>query len=306
MSITRSTLLNSAAAAVLALPLWAGGAKAQDTQAQGQGADQTQPAQQSGEAEQAGGGQQGQGDPSDTLVATIGDAEIRTSDVMRAIGELPQPLGSQPPEMLAAAAIQQLVVREAILQQARGAGLAQDPEVQALVAEAARAAEENALLQVWLERELQTRVPPRSVNQAYAALQAITTGQLPPLEQLRGRIEQNLRRQAMEEIQRSLLADADITLFGADGQPRAGGGQMGGTGQGADASAQAGGAEQGGDAAAAQGQPQGGAADQGNAGGQQTQDQGTPATDSGRAGDAATSQDQSQGGEGTDQSGGDN
>lgn len=228
MGISRSTLLSSATAAVLALPLWTSAALAQETQAtEGEGTEQAQQTQQSGEAGQAAGGEQGQGDPSDALVARLGDAEIRSSDVMRAMGQLPSPLNRQPPEMLAATAIQQLVLREAILQQAREADLAQDPEVQSRVAAATQAAEEDALLQVWLERELQTRVPSQAVDQAYAALQAITTGELPPLEQLRGEIEQNLRRQAMEEIQTSLLTGADITFFGPDGQPRAGAGQEG-------------------------------------------------------------------------------
>ena len=232
MAMIRLALLNSAAAAVLAVPLWTGVALAQEAQeAEGQGTDPAQQTQPSGEAEQGAGGQQGQGDPTDTLVARLGDAEIRSSDVMQAIGQLPPPLSRQPPEMLAATAIQQLILREAILQQAREAGLAQDPEVQSLVTAAAEAAEEDALLQVWLEREMQTRVPPQSVDQAYAALQAITTGELPPIEQLRGEIEQNLRRQAMEEVQNTLLTGADVTFFGPDGQPRAGTGQTGGAGQ---------------------------------------------------------------------------
>lgn len=241
MALTRLALLNSAAAAVLAFPLWTSIALAQTAQGtEGQGTDQAQQAQPSGDVGQAAGGPQGQASGSDSLVARLGDTEIRSSDVLRAMGQLPPTLNAQPPEMLAATAIQQLVLREAILQQAREAGLAQDPEVQSRVTAAAQAAEEDALLSVWLERELQTRVPPEAVDQAYAGLQAITTGELPPLEQLRGEIEQNLRRQAMEEIQTSLLEGADVTFFGPDGQPRARTGQTGAAGQGGGADSETG------------------------------------------------------------------
>lgn len=118
---TKNNLLNSAAAAVLALPLWAGASLAQEAQAQTQGTDQAQQSDQtqpSGDAGQtADGGQQAQGqgqgqaNGSDALVATVGDAEIRNSDLMRAIGALPPQLSSQPPEMVMSMALQQLVLR---------------------------------------------------------------------------------------------------------------------------------------------------------------------------------------------------
>ena len=90
MGITRSTLLNSAAAAMLALPLWVGAGLAQETQGtEGQGTDQAQQTQPSGDAGQASG--------SDSLVARLGDAEIQSSDVLTAIGQLPPTLNRLPP-----------------------------------------------------------------------------------------------------------------------------------------------------------------------------------------------------------------
>lgn len=281
---SRQALLTATTAVAIALALWASGAWAQD--AQEQGTEQAQEAQPSDETGQAAGGEQASGDAADALVATLGDAEIRTSDLRRAIGQLPQPLSAQPPELVASAALQQLLLREAILQQARSAGLAQDPEVQSLVTAAAQSAEEDALVQVWLERELEARVPAQSVDQAYAALGAITTGDLPPLEQVRPQIEENLRRQAIEELQATLLTGADLTFYGPDSQPRAAGARAGeAQDSGAGRQDGTGGqppqdqpnrtteGDQSGGAAVDPGQAQdGAAADQGTAGGQPTQE----------------------------------
>ena len=60
------------------------------------------------------------------------------------------------------------------------------------------------------------------MEQAYAALQAVSTNEVPPLEQLRPQLEEGLRRQAVEEIETSLLTGADITFYGPDGKPRSG------------------------------------------------------------------------------------
>ena len=250
VSVTRTKLLSTAAVAVLAVPLWAGASLAQE--AQTEGTDQAQQAQPSGDAGQAAGGQRGQGDASDVLIATIGDAEIRNSDLMRAIGALPPPLNAQPPEMLVPMALQQLLMREAIVQEARAQGLGEDPQVQSLVEGATQAAEEDALVQVWLQRELESRVTPEAVEAAYAGLEAVAGDQpVPPLEQIRPQIQQSLAQQALSEIQGSLLSDAQITLYGPDGQPldqQGNGGQTSGGGQGTT----------GGDAAGGQDQSQGG------------------------------------------------
>lgn len=241
VTFVRTNFLNTAAVAALALPFWAGASVAQEAQTQTQGTEQAQETQQTGQAQpsddagQAAAGEQDQG-ATDALIATIGEAEIRNSDVMQAIGALPPPLNAQPPEMLVPLALEQLFLREAVVQEARAQGLAEDPEVQSLVEGATRAAEEDALVQVWLQRELAGRVTPEAVEQAYAGLQAVAGDQpVPALEQIRPQIEQSLAQQAVNDIRASLLADAEITLYGPDGQPvdqQAGaGGQTGDAGQ---------------------------------------------------------------------------
>ncbi|GGF75173.1 hypothetical protein GCM10011402_29820 [Paracoccus acridae] len=218
----QTRLMNSAAVALLSLPLWAGAVLAQDTpdpKAQGDtGAEQAQPL----ESAQGADGQSSSGAVTDGLLATIGGVEIRNSDVLTAIGALPPPLTAHPPEIVASLVLQQLLLREAIVQKARSQNLAQDPEVQSLVSKATQAAEKHALVQVWLQRELESRVTPDNVEQAYAALQAVSTNEVPPLEQLRPQLEEGLRRQAVEEIETSLLTGADITFYGPDGKPRSG------------------------------------------------------------------------------------
>ena len=267
----KTDLLNSVAAAVVALPLLAGASFAQEAQAETQGtaqAQQSDPSQQAGDAGQATTQQQAQGTASDVLVATVGDAEIRSSDLMRAIGALPPQLSSQPPEMVMSMALQQLVLREAIVQEARSQGLAEDPEVQSLVEGATQSAEEDALVQVWLQREITNRVTPEAVDAAYAGLQAVTGEQpVPPLDQIRLQIEQSLAQQAINDIRGSLLSNTQVTVYGPDGQPmdpqsEAGGGQ-------ANSGDQSGGDQSGDGAAGGQDQSQGNAAGESGSDGEQ-------------------------------------
>lgn len=246
----KNKLLTSAAALALALPLWAGAVlaqegedAAQDTQAPAEGSE---PTQQTGDTGQTADGQsQGEAEAPDVLIATINDAEIRNSDLMRAIGALPPQLSAQPPEIVAATALEQLFLREAIVQKARSQGLAEDPDVLALVQGATEAAEEDALVQVWLQRELATRVTPEAVDAAYAGIQAVAGEQpVPPLDQIRPQIRQNLAQQAILAIESALLTDADVVLFAPDGQPLdQQGDASGGTGNNADASTGAPGAD---------------------------------------------------------------
>ncbi len=145
----KTNLRNSAAVALLSLPLWAGAVLAQDTpdaKAQGDaGAEQAQPLD---ETAQGADGQSSSGAVTDGLLATIGGVEIRNSDLLTAIGALPPPLTAHPPEIVASLVLQQLLLREAIVQEARSQNLAQDPEVQSLVSKATQAAEKHALVQV--------------------------------------------------------------------------------------------------------------------------------------------------------------
>ncbi|SFP24934.1 hypothetical protein [Tranquillimonas alkanivorans] len=224
-------------ATALALTLAAGAATAQEaTQAAPtEGADTQAPT----ETQQA--------QPADALVATVGDAEIMTSDVRAAIGALPAQMRSQPPEMLVPFAIEQLVLRELIYQAAQAENLGEDPEVVALVEEAGQAAEQDAMVQVWLQRELDAAVTDETVQQTYDQLQTGSDAELPPLEELRPQIEQQLRRQTVEDLRTGLQDDVRVMFYGPDGQPLAAEPAATGGGDTADQNgADAGGADQGG------------------------------------------------------------
>ena len=223
------TTTNAAAiAAVLALSSPAV-AQQQGSQQQ-QAGQQTQSGQQSQQqsGQQAQSGAQGQGatqramspEQEQALIATVGDAEIRGRDLMEAIGALPPQLQQQPLDLLVPLALDQLVVRELIIQEARSANLQDDPEVRALADPAATAAEEQAMVQVWLQRELQNRVTDEKVQQLYDGLKAAQPDQaIPPLEEIRPLIEQQVTQQAIAELRNDLRQNAKVTLYGPSGQP---------------------------------------------------------------------------------------
>ncbi|TGN43640.1 hypothetical protein E4L95_20445 [Paracoccus liaowanqingii] len=240
---TASRLSSTAVAAALFLPLAFGPVWAQDAQTggqpdsgtavQGQGtghSPSTGQTQDSGQNQHSG-QQQGQQQPgdsaddmsggaqADTLVATVGGTEIRGSDLMTVIGALPPQLQSQSPQMLVPIALEQLIMRELIVEKARSENLAEDPEVTELVSGAMQVAEEDALVQVWLERELAKSVTDEAVQQSYDDAQAQGQQDLPPLEDLRPQIEQHLRSQAVEDLRIQLREGADIVLYDATGRP---------------------------------------------------------------------------------------
>lgn len=242
---------STAIAAILTLPLTLAPASAQDaqstdpsgggsgqqaqqmdqTQGSGQSTEQNQASQQNQSAQQGQTAQQGQqqssgemaGMPGDgsanALIATVGGTEIRGSDLMTVIGALPPQLRSQPPQMLVPIALEQLIMRELILERARSENLSQDPEVTALVTGATQAAEDDAMVQVWLDRELAKSVTDESVQQSYDQAQAQGQQNLPPLEEVRPQIEQHLRRQAVEDLRTSLREGAEIVLYDPAGRP---------------------------------------------------------------------------------------
>lgn len=218
MIMTNSKMRSTAIAALLSFPLATGVAVAQ----QSQGTSQTQPstAQAQQQSSQSGSGQpSASGQASDAVVATVGSAEILGSDVMTVIGLLPPQLQSQPPQMLVPMALQQLILRELVLEDARSQNFAEDPEVVALVESSSQTAEEDAMVQVWIDREMANVVTDEAVQGAYADAQAQGQENLPPIDEVRPQIEQFLRQQAMQDIQARLQRDADIVLFDATGQP---------------------------------------------------------------------------------------
>lgn len=222
---TLKLMQTCAVTALLALPT-APVALAQSHEAQsGDTAQQPRQKPDATKEQQAQTGQQqspdGSGPQPDVLVATVGDEEIRSSEVMTVIGMLPEPLRAQQPDMLVPIALDQLILRELILQKAHSENLGEDPEVKQLVENQTATAEDDAIVQVWLQRELGERVTDQQVQQTYdrIASEAEEGGDVPPLESVRPQIEQQLRQQALGEIRASLNEDAKITFYGPEGEP---------------------------------------------------------------------------------------
>lgn len=257
MTTASDRMTSTAIAAALSLPLMFGAAWAQQAETSDQTSDgttaQTQeadPSQGNGQA-QSSAQQQSQQQSADSsageggdaqanaLVATVGGQEIRGSDLLTVIGTLPPQLRSQSPDMLIPIALEQLIMRELILERARSENLSQDPDVIALVTGATQTAEEDAMVQVWLDRELAKSVTDEAVQQSYDQAQQQGQQDLPPLADVRPQIEQHLRRQAAEELRTRLREGADIVLYDPAGQPipdTQQGGQGSGTGDQAQAS----------------------------------------------------------------------
>ena len=158
----------------------------------------------------------------DAVVVTVGDAEIFGSDVMRAIGALPQPMREQPAELLLPMALQQLVLRELILERARSEKLADDPDFAEMAEQANAQAEENALVQFWLEREMADATSDAAVNTAYEQITRNSQGDVPPLEMARPQIEQELQRRAMTRIRADLQAQGPEITFAGQSQGETG------------------------------------------------------------------------------------
>ncbi len=156
----------------------------------------------------------------DMVIVRVGDADIRGSDISGAISLLPPQLQQQPPEMLVPMAVNQLIARELILKAAIADNLAEDPEVVALVDEAQMASEQDAMVQVWLQRELDGRVTDENVQAEYDEIKANSEQEIPPLEAVRAQIEQQLRQEAFMGLEEDLRKDVEIVYYGPDGKPQ--------------------------------------------------------------------------------------
>ncbi|MCA1777650.1 MAG: hypothetical protein LC676_19175 [Loktanella sp.] len=192
--------------ALVCLPLVAGAAFAQDTD----GTDGMEMSE--GAIEQS-----DTGALQDAVVVTVGDAEIVGADVMTVINMMPQEMQSQPSETLVPMAIEQLILRELIVAEARSEDLSEDPDVIALVEGDAQAPEEDAMVQVWLDRELSDVVTDEAVQDLYD--EAAEQQDLPPLEEARPQIEQALIQQAIQDIRNDLEEDVEVVFYDESGEP---------------------------------------------------------------------------------------
>lgn len=225
MILTRNALLGGAAAIALALGFSHAPAAAQDGGGQS-GEMQEQTEMQAGEGADGGDPTVAVTTPEGTeapggnlLVATVGDAEIREADVMAALQSLPPQARQQPPQVLVPAVVNQLILRELVLDEARAQGLEEDPEVVAMVGGGGPEALEQALVQVWFQRELADRVTDEDIEAAYADLQEANPDMDQELAEVRPQIQNMLQRQAAQTVGAELRQNAEITFYDEAGDP---------------------------------------------------------------------------------------
>lgn len=205
MTMISNLLRSTALTAAFGVSLSAGPALAQESQSQPQAQQGTSSSQQAQD---------------NRKVATVNGNEIVADDVRQFVDTLPDQLRrSQPPEMILSTAVQQLVMRELILEQARNANLSEDQRVKDLVAQTTQDAQDDAMVQVWLEQKFAEDITDEAVQGAYDALRATSAQELPPLEQVRPQIEQQLRQQAYADLRGELQQGADIVFYDATGNP---------------------------------------------------------------------------------------
>ena len=154
------------------------------------------------------------------LVVRVGDEDITRSDVSGAISALPPQIRQQPPELLVPMAVNQLIAKELIYKAALEDKLNEDAEVVALVEEAGSQNEKDAMIQVWLQRELGDRVTDEAVEAKYEEIKANSEPEIPPLDAVRAQIEQRLRQEAFSDVEEDLRKNVEIVYYGSDGKPQ--------------------------------------------------------------------------------------
>ena len=98
-------------------------------------------------------------------VASVNGQAIRLSDVRSAAGSLPDEMRSVPPQMLFPMLVNQLIDQQALVDEARGQGLQNDPKIQQAMAHAADTVLQNALL----TREVSPGITDAKLHAAYDA-----------------------------------------------------------------------------------------------------------------------------------------
>jgi peptidyl-prolyl cis-trans isomerase C len=112
---------------------------------------------------------QAQGEPAapadaeDRVLATVNGDAIRQSDVDRVLETLPPQVRSMPPQMIMPMVLDQVISGKVISQQAYSQNLQDDPEVK----EALKRAEERIVQNVYLNRQIEERLTPERIEQAY-------------------------------------------------------------------------------------------------------------------------------------------
>ena len=171
--------------------------------------------------QQSSGQQAGSGDQSgeDRLIAKVNDIEIRQSDVVNAIENLPPQAQQMPQQMLVPIVVDQLLTRELILEQGQTENLQADPAVVTIIERQTQALEDQAVVNVWIERELAERITDERVQAAYERFKSANPDSTVTMEDARPQLEQALRQEVMKELAAELREDAAIVFYDASGNP---------------------------------------------------------------------------------------
>ena len=102
----------------------------------------------------------------DSVVARVNGEEIRQSDIFRMLQQLPEEVRNMPQGQLFTLLLERAVDRILVIDAARKSGLAEDPVIRARV----KAAEDDVLWAVFLERQVQENLTEKRVRRAYDRL----------------------------------------------------------------------------------------------------------------------------------------
>ncbi len=218
-------LTSTAIAALLAAPFAIAQPALAQTSDSATQSDQSTSGDQSMSGDQAGSGDatSGSATQEEQVIVTVDGTEITTTDVTRAVAGLPPQMQQTPAEQLVPFVVEQLVLRELIVQDAEEQGITGEPPESASgdgSAEQSEMAQQNATIEAYMEQQMEGVVTDEAVQSVYEDFEANATGEVPPLEDVRPQIEQQLRQQKLAELRTQLMEDVEIVYYGPDGEPR--------------------------------------------------------------------------------------
>lgn len=113
----------------------------------------------------------------DPVVARVNGEAVHRSDVQRMVAQLPPQVQQMPLEMIYPAVIEQLVNSKLVAEAGYKANLAGSPEVKDEI----KRAEERAVQRAYIQKEVQSRITPAKLDEAYQAF----LKQNPPQEEVK-------------------------------------------------------------------------------------------------------------------------
>lgn len=156
-----------------------------------------------------------------SVVVSVGDTDITADEVREMLSAMPQQAQNQPVEVLVPIAVEELVMRELVLQDAQEQGMDDNDEVQQLRdSDASEDEIEGAIIRAYLAEELETEVSDDEAQETYDELSDTAQTELPPLEEVRPQIEQQIQQRRLVELRDELMADTEVVYYGPDGEPR--------------------------------------------------------------------------------------